>query len=67
MNQPKNNHCVTDIIDTEQKNIAANTKDDTRRDFIKKFGKLALVTPIGVTALMTPKTSKAMSSDTGPF
>ncbi|WOH36021.1 hypothetical protein RI844_11630 [Thalassotalea fonticola] len=39
---------------------------DTRRDFIAKFGKLAVITPIAVTALMTPKTSKAMSSDGAP-
>ncbi|WP_068546638.1 hypothetical protein [Thalassotalea crassostreae] len=38
-------------------------KLDSRRNFIKKYGKLAVVTPVAVTALMTPKTSHAMNSD----
>ncbi|WOH38703.1 hypothetical protein RI844_05675 [Thalassotalea fonticola] len=41
-------------------------KQENRRNFIKKYGKLAIVTPMAVTALMTPITSKAMNSDTGP-
>ena len=40
-------------IDTPQKN---------RRDFISKFGKLAAVTPIAVTTLMSTYSSKAIAS-----
>ncbi|WNC69628.1 hypothetical protein RI845_05630 [Thalassotalea nanhaiensis] len=46
---------------TETEN-SADTCEQTRRDFIQKFGKLAAVTPIGLTVLMTPKTSYAMTS-----
>lgn len=33
-----------------------------RRQFIEKFGKLAAVTPIAVSAIMTPSTSAAPRS-----
>lgn len=33
-----------------------------RRKFLEKFGKLAVVTPLAVTALMSPSTSAAPSS-----
>ena len=33
-----------------------------RRKFLEKFGKLALVTPVAVSALMTPATSAAPRS-----
>ncbi|WP_068546625.1 hypothetical protein [Thalassotalea crassostreae] len=36
--------------------------EETRRNFMKKFGKLAAVTPLAVTALMSPKTSAAPKS-----
>ncbi|TLU64872.1 hypothetical protein FE810_10475 [Thalassotalea litorea] len=38
------------------------TPEQARRQFMKKYGKLAAVTPIAVTALMTPKTSAAPKS-----
>ncbi|KGK00096.1 hypothetical protein [Thalassotalea sp. ND16A] len=47
-------------------NETGQLKQETRRNFIKKYGKLAIVTPVAVTTLMAPKTSKAMNSDTGP-
>ncbi|WOH39493.1 hypothetical protein RI844_09760 [Thalassotalea fonticola] len=65
MKELKNKQSLESILEEEQQGVT-QTNNDTRRNFIKKFGKLALVTPIGVTALMTPKTSKAMNSDTGP-
>jgi len=33
-----------------------------RRKFIEKFGKLAVITPVAVTALMSPSTSAAPKS-----
>lgn len=33
-----------------------------RRQFLEKFGKLAMVTPIALTALMSPQTSAAPKS-----
>ncbi len=39
------------------------TPADTRRMFLSKFGKLAVVTPIALTGLMTPKTSLAVNSN----
>ncbi|WOH38998.1 hypothetical protein RI844_07190 [Thalassotalea fonticola] len=35
---------------------------NNRREFISKYGKLAIATPIAVTALMTPMTSRAQAS-----
>jgi len=40
----------------------AQQQASTRRHFMEKFGKLALVTPIAVTALMSPNTSAAPKS-----
>lgn len=36
--------------------------EQTRRRFLKKYGKLAVVTPVALTTLMTPKTSHAINS-----
>ena len=36
--------------------------EHTRRSFLKKYGKLAVVTPVALTTLMTPKTSHAINS-----
>ena len=36
--------------------------EQTRRNFLRKFGKLALVTPVAMTALMSPSTSAAPKS-----
>jgi len=38
------------------------TAEQTRRDFLEKFGKLAAITPVAVTTLMSPKTSAAPKS-----
>lgn len=37
----------------------------TRRDFLNKYGKLAVITPIAVTALVSPNTSAAPKSCKG--
>ncbi|WOH36587.1 hypothetical protein RI844_14580 [Thalassotalea fonticola] len=50
----KNN---TDNTNSQKQEVA-----NERRKFITKYGKLAIVTPVAVTALMSPKTSYAMSS-----
>jgi len=39
--------------------------EQTRRDFLNTFGKLAMVTPVAMTVLMSPKTSAAPKSCTG--
>ncbi|WP_394174001.1 hypothetical protein [Thalassotalea litorea] len=46
----------------ENTNIDELTPEQARRQFMKKYGKLAAITPLAVTALMTPKTSAAPSS-----
>ena len=41
--------------------------DETKREFIKKFGKYAASAPIMGIVLMTPETSQAqIASDSGP-
>jgi hypothetical protein len=42
-----------------------NSEDHTRRDFLNKFGKLALVTPVAMSVLMSPSTSAAPKSCRG--
>ncbi|NMP16478.1 hypothetical protein [Thalassotalea sp. Y01] len=42
---------------------AFKTASQTRRDFIMKYGKLAAVTPVGLTILMSPETSAAPKSN----
>lgn len=39
--------------------------EQTRRDFLSKFGKLAVITPVAMTALMSPSTSAAPKSCAG--
>ena len=39
--------------------------EQTRRDFLNTFGKLAMVTPVAMTVLMSPSTSAAPKSCTG--
>ncbi|KGJ97126.1 hypothetical protein [Thalassotalea sp. ND16A] len=39
------------------------SEQQIRRQFIAKFGKMAAITPIALTALMSPKTSAAPKSD----
>jgi len=36
--------------------------EQSRRDFLNKFGKLAMITPVAMTVLMTPSTSAAPKS-----
>lgn len=43
----------------------AKSPEQTRRDFLNTFGKLALVTPVAMTVLMSPKTSAAPRSCKG--
>ncbi|NMP16479.1 hypothetical protein [Thalassotalea sp. Y01] len=44
------------------KNSGVKTASQTRREFIKKYGKLAAVTPVALTTLMSPETSAAPKS-----
>jgi len=39
--------------------------EQTRRDFLSKYGKLAVITPVAMTALMSPSTSAAPKSCRG--
>jgi hypothetical protein len=53
---------------SENVQLPENKIDDTeqtRRDFLNKFGKLAMITPVAMTALMSPSTSAAPKSCTG--
>lgn len=52
-------------ITTEETNACPTelSAEQTRRRFLKKYGKLAVVTPVALTILMTPKTSYAINSD----
>ncbi|MDG2393897.1 MAG: hypothetical protein P8M49_10315 [Thalassotalea sp.] len=57
----------TSQITTEISNMNAEASpENTRRNFIKKFGKLATVTPIVLTTLMTPAMSNPIKSDGHP-
>ena len=40
-------------------------EDFNRRDFLNKYGKLALLTPVAVTTLISPSTSAAPKSCRG--
>ncbi|MEW6996644.1 hypothetical protein AADZ86_02900 [Colwelliaceae bacterium BS250] len=50
-------------IDSPNEELLA---ENTRREFIKKFGKLAIVTPVAVTSLMSPAMSAPMKSGEHP-
>jgi len=39
-----------------------NVVEDSRRDFLKRFGKYAAVTPVALTTLMSPGIKAAPSS-----
>lgn len=41
------------------------SSENTRRDFMKKYGKLAAITPVALTALISPATSAAPKSCRG--
>ena len=45
--------------------IKNNEKLSNRRDFISKYGKLAVITPVAVTTLISPSTSAAPRSCRG--
>lgn len=49
---------------SESANVVENT-EQTRRNFLNTFGKLAMVTPVAMTVLMSPSTSAAPKSCTG--
>ncbi|KGJ97125.1 hypothetical protein [Thalassotalea sp. ND16A] len=53
-------------LDSEERQseptLSELSEQQIRRQFIAKFGKLAAITPIALTALMSPKTSAAPSS-----
>ena len=53
--------------DKTKNNITAakQANDDSRRDFLKKYGKLAAITPVAMTMAMHSK--KALASDQGPI
>ena len=56
------------MIELKNENHAEATKvstDQTRRDFLNKFGKLAEITPVAMSVLMTPSTSAAPKSCRG--
>jgi hypothetical protein len=56
------------MIELKNENHAEATKvstDQTRRDFLNKFGKLAVITPVAMSVLMTPSTSAAPKSCRG--
>lgn len=48
---------------TNEENVGVESIEQTRRSFLKKYGKLAVVTPVALTTLMSPKTSHAVNSD----
>ncbi|MEW6989921.1 hypothetical protein AADZ91_04440 [Colwelliaceae bacterium 6441] len=52
---------MTKSKDIQQNDDLIETSND-RRKFLEKFGKLAVVTPLAVTALMSPTTSAAPKS-----
>lgn len=49
----------------EMKAIIDNSTEFQRRDFMKKYGKLAAATPLVITTLMSPSTSAAPKSCRG--
>jgi hypothetical protein len=50
---------------TTQMQKSETSSANTRRDFMKKYGKLAAVTPVALTALISPATSAAPKSCRG--
>jgi len=51
--------------ESNQQNESLIETSNDRRKFLEKFGKLAVITPIAVTALMSPTTSAAPKSCRG--
>ena len=52
-------------INDKKQQTALLSEEQTRRNFLNKFGKLAVVTPVALTALMSPSTSAAPKSCKG--
>ena len=61
MNNKTTNQDVKQSCQDRQE-LAKNEASANRRKFIKDFGKLAVVTPVAVTVLMSTYSSKAMAS-----
>lgn len=61
MTENKTSQITTEVNST---NVELSP-EQTRRNFIKKFGKLAAVTPLGLTSLMTAAKSKPIKSCIG--
>jgi hypothetical protein len=51
--------------ESNQQNDSLIETSNDRRKFLEKFGKLAVITPLAVTALMSPTTSAAPKSCRG--
>ena len=51
---------------TKKKDEIEETPDEMKREFIKKFGKLAASAPVGMFMLMGPGASKAAASTIPP-
>lgn len=49
-------------VDSHSSQQEELSPEQTRRQFIEKFGKLAAVTPVAITALISPSTSAAPKS-----
>lgn len=56
---------MSDKINDEEQQAHLLQEENTRRNFLTKFGKLAIVTPVALTALMSPTTSAAPKSCRG--
>jgi hypothetical protein len=50
---------------TQQRSEKELTTEQTRREFLNKFGKLAVITPVAMSVLMAPSTSAAPKSCRG--
>jgi hypothetical protein len=50
---------------SKQSSTTNQAEEQTRRKFLATFGKLAVVTPVALTALMSPSTSAAPKSCRG--
>ena len=50
---------------TKKKKECEQSPDEMKREFMKKFGKLAAAAPVGMFMLMGPGASKAAASELG--
>ncbi len=51
----------------QNENQEQKAADEVKRDFMKKFGKYSVATPLAVFALMSPLTSKKAIASPGPI